>query len=188
MPRAQAAAIRHGEMSNLMKAIGAEHFNLGELDEFLYDTPEVRLQIIEVIRRTRADLIFTHYSADYNLDHTTVSSLARHCAMQAPLPVIPTASPPLPQSPAVFMVEPHGAIHFPASHYVDISGHFEKKVELLLCHRSQEEAMRQALGTGLAEICRRLDGYRGELVGCRYAEGFVPMPGRGTIKPYSVLP
>jgi N-acetylglucosamine malate deacetylase 1 len=188
LAREKAAAIRHAELSALAAAAGGQALLLGEPDEFLYDTPEVRMKLIEAIQRTQADLVFTHYPEDYNADHTTVSHLVRHCAMQACLPVLPTTSPPLPQMPAIFMVEPHGTFAFPASHYVDISAVFEQKVELLKLHRSQEEAMQAAFHYGLREICARLESYRGSLVGCAHAEAFVPMPARGAIKPYPVLP
>jgi LmbE family N-acetylglucosaminyl deacetylase len=184
--RAKAAAIRHAEMQALAKAAGARFINLKEPDEFLYDTPEVRMNIIEAIRRTKADLIFTHYRDDYNLDHTAVHALVRHCAMQSCLGVLPTASAPLKAHPAVFMTRPFGAIHFPATHYVDITEYQEAKTKLLMHHQSQETAMKQATGAGLRELCAT--AFPGGDVGCAYAECFLPMPGRGTIKPYSVLP
>ena len=188
LPREKAAAIRHAELSALAAAAGGQALLLGEPDEFLYDTPEVRMKLIEAIRQTQADLVFTHNPEDYNADHTTVSSLVRHCAMQACLPVLPTASAPLAQMPAIFLVEPHGTFAFPASHYVDIGSVFERKVELLQWHRSQEEAMQAAFQHGLREVCARLESYRGSLVGCAYAEAFVPMSARGAMKPYPVLP
>ena len=119
--RAEAAAIRHAEMTALAGAVGAQYVNLREQDEFLYDTPEVRVKLIEAIRRVRPELIFTHCGEDYNLDHTTVHALARQCAMHSCLPVIRTESAPLAASPAIFLVEPHGPFAFPATHYVDIS-------------------------------------------------------------------
>ncbi len=186
--RQEAARIRHEEMKALADQARAAYLNLAEADEFLYDTPEVRMKLIEAIRQTRADLIFTHYQEDYNLDHVTVNSLVRHCAMQACLPVLPTPSPPLEESPAIFQCEPFGAFHFPASHYVDISDFHLEKARLLQCHASQETAMQAALGTGLADLCRKIEAYRGEQVGCSRAECFLPLPGRGTVKPYPVLP
>jgi LmbE family N-acetylglucosaminyl deacetylase len=186
--RDEAAGIREAEMRALTAAVGAEYINLREPDEFLYDTPELRLRLIDVIRATLADLVFTHYHEDYNLDHVTTHSLVRQAAMQASLPVLPTQAPPLPQHPAIFLVEPHGPFIFPASHYVDISAWQAEKGRLLQNHRSQAEAMRLATGSGLAEMSQRLDGYRGEQVGCAYAECFVPMRARGALKPYSVLP
>ena len=148
----------------------------------------MRLKLIEAIRKLRAELIFTHCGEDYNLDHTTVHALVRQCAMHACLPVIRTESEPLGQSPAVFLVEPHGPFAFPATHYVDISDFFERKAELLRCHRSQEEAFQKAFHMGLREVCAKLDVYRGDLVGCRYAECFAPMPARGAVKAFNVLP
>jgi LmbE family N-acetylglucosaminyl deacetylase len=186
--RQEAASLRHAEMQALADEVQAGYSSLDEPDEFLYDTPDVRLRLIEAIRQARADLIFTHYHDDYNLDHSTVHALVRQCAMQSCLPVLPTASPPLPAHPAIFLVEPHGPISFPACYYVDISSVQEQKARLLRHHASQEEAMQRGTGSGLAELSARLDAYRGSQVECRYAEAFVPMAARGALKPYPVLP
>jgi len=185
---ARAAAIRHEEMTALARRLDAAYINLREPDEFLYDSAKVRMALIEAIRRTGAELIFTHFHEDYNLDHTTVCSLVRHCAMQSCLPVLPTESEPLKEHPAIFMVAPHGPVVFPATHFVDVTAFEETKIALLGLHRSQEEAMQKAVGAGFERLCRRVDGYWGQQVGCKYAEGFVPMRGRGAIKPYNVLP
>jgi N-acetylglucosamine malate deacetylase 1 len=186
--RQEAAAIRQAESASVAKAVGGELIALGEHDEYLYDTPAVRDKLIQAIRQTRADLIFTHFHEDYNLDHSTVYSLVRHCAMQSCLPVIATADSPLPQHPAVFCVEPHGPIPFCPSHYVDITAFEDAKIELLKHHQSQEVAMQQGVGAGFDRLCRRPDAYWGDKVGCEYAEAFVPMPARGAVKPFSVLP
>ena len=184
----EAARIRNVEMSSLTERLKAEYINLREPDEFLYDSPTVRMKLIEAIRHTNAQLVFTHYHEDYNLDHTTVSSLVRHCVMQACLPVLQTESTPLKESPAIFMVAPHGSFVFPATHFVDISALMDKKIALLALHRSQEVAMQQSIGAGFERLCHRQDGYWGQQAGCDYAEAFVPMRGRQTIKPYPVLP
>ena len=188
LPRAEVAAIRAQEMGALAAELGATVIGLNEEDEFLYDTPAVRIALIEALRATRAELVFTHYHEDYNLDHTTVSSLVRHCAMQACLPLLPTSSPPLPSHPAIFMVEPQGAFVFPATHYVDITAVEAEKRRLLAHHVSQEEAMRLSVNAGLGEMSACLSAFRGEQVGCAHAEAFIPMPARGAIKPFPVLP
>jgi len=189
-PREEAARVRREEMSALAADLKAEYLCLGELDEFLYDTPEVRMRLIEAIRRSRADLVFTHNDQDYNLDHTTTSSLVRHGLMQSCLPVLPTETRPLGAHPAVFMVQPHGPFEFTPTHFVDISDYEQDKVRLLGHHRSQEEAMRAAPGVevGFEQLCRRPDAYWGEQAGCAFAEAFLPMRSRGSIKPYPVLP
>lgn len=188
LPRAEVAAIRKAEMDAVAAAAGGSHVCLGEEDEFLYDTLDVRMRLIEAIRASKAELIFTHFGEDYNLDHVTVSALIRHCAMQSCLPVLPTTSPPLPAHPAVFLIDPHGPFAFTPSHYVDITEQQARKAELLALHASQEEAMRLALGYGLGEMSARISAFRGEQASCAYAEAFVPMAARGAVKPYPVLP
>ena len=185
---AEAARIRQAEMTALARAVDAEYINLAEPDEFLQDTPGVRLKLIEAIRAVGADLIFTHFSDDYNLDHTTTNLLVRQCAMHSCLPVLPTATACLKNHPAVFLIDPHGPISFAATHYVDISQFHRNKSELLQCHVSQEQALRQATGHGLGDICAKVSAYRGLQVGCDHAEAFVAMPARGAVKPFSILP
>lgn len=188
--REEAARIRHQEMSALAAELDAEYINLRGPDEFLYDSPDVRMGLIEAIRRTGAHLVFTHFGQDYNADHTTTASLVRHCAMQSSLPVLPTESPRLPEHPAIFMVEPHGPFAFVPTHFVDVSDYQAEKVRLLGCHRSQEEAMRETAGVkaGFAEQCGRRGAFWGAQAGCAFAEAFVPMRARGAIKPFPVLP
>ncbi len=185
---AEAVRIRHEEMSAVARAAGGTYLNLREKDEFLYDTPDVRMKLIEAIRATGADLIFTHYQEDYNLDHSTTHSLVRHCAMQSCLPVLPTESAPLAEHPAVFQIEPHGPIPFAPTHYVDISGQQADKARLLAMHASQEEATRKALGKGLGELCEITSRFRGWQVGREHAEAFAAMPARGAVKARAVLP
>lgn len=186
--RAQAARIRHAEMSAIASALGAPYINLGEEDEYLYDTLEVRRKLIEAIRAVRADMVFTHYHEDYNQDHATTHALVKHCLMQAALPVIATASQSLQAVPAAFAVLPHGVSEFQPTHFVDVSSFEREKVRLLMMHQSQEQAMRQALGSGFEQLCGRPDAYWGDLAGCEYAECFAPVRSRGTIKPFAVLP
>lgn len=94
----EAATIRDAEMRSLATAIDAEYLNLREPDEFLYDLSDFRTRLIEAIRQTRPDLLITHNTDDYNVDHTTVCLLVRHCAMQACLPCCRRR--PLPSNPS----------------------------------------------------------------------------------------
>ena len=188
LPRAEAAGIRHAEMSNLAREAGAEFINLRELDEFLYDTAEIRFKLVDAIRRCGADLVFTHYQKDYNLDLTTTHMLVRHCAMHSCLPVMPTASKPLGAHPAVFQVEPIGPFDFVPTHYVDITGVMARKTSLLAKHASQEEALKRGIGVGLGEYTTLTSRFRGNQTGVTHAEAFVPMDARGAVKAFSVLP
>lgn len=186
--REEAARIRAAEMTALARDVEGEYISLGEPDEFLHDTDDVRMRLIDAIRRTRAELVFTHFEQDYNLDHTTTHALVRHCAMQSCLPVLATPSPMLAEHPAVFLIEPHGPIPFTPTHYVDIAARQQEKARLLAHHVSQEEALRKGIGKGLGELCEITSRFRGWQVGCEHAEAFVAMPARGAVKPRPVLP
>jgi LmbE family N-acetylglucosaminyl deacetylase len=133
-------------------------------------------------------VVFTHFTPDYNMDHMTVNLLVRQCAMQAPFPMVQTASPPLTAPPAVFLIEPSGGVEFEPTHYVDITAQMERKRALARCHRSQDEAFRAGLGIGLDDWIAERSQSRGAQVGVAHAEGFRPMLSRGFVKAYPVLP
>ncbi len=188
MPRAEAAAVRDAEMRALARELGASYQCLGEPDEYLYDTPEIRNRLIHALRVCRAEVVFTHANPDYNLDHITVNLLVRQCAMQAPFPMIHTDAPPLATTPAVFLVEPAGGFEFQPTHYVDITAQIERKRALARCHRSQDEAFHAGFNKGLDDWICEVSAHRGAQVGVAHAEGFQPMLSRGLVKPYPILP
>lgn len=192
MPFEEAAKIRRIEMNNLTSDINikAEYICLNRPDEYLYDTAELRLELIEAIRYVEADVIFTHNTVDYNVDHMTTCLLVRQCAMQAALPIQKTKSKYLLSTPAVFMAEPSGGFEFEASHWVDITGVMEDKMRIAKYHKSQDDAFIAAFGEGkgidnwIAETSKK----RGDQCGVKYAEAFLPMRARGLVKAYSILP
>jgi LmbE family N-acetylglucosaminyl deacetylase len=188
MPREEAAAVRDREMKELAKRLGASYLCLGEQDEYLYDTPELRLRLVNAIRQCKADVIFTHFSPDYNVDHMTVTELVRQSALHAILASTRTEAPPLPSSPAVFLVEPSSGFGFEPTHYVDITPFIERKRELARCHKSQDDAFHAALHKGLDDWILENTRYRGAQAGVEHAEGFRPFFARGLVKAYPILP
>jgi len=121
MPLEEAARVRDREMKRLTGSVDATYQCLGYEDEFLFDTKEVRMALIESLRKTDADVIFTHNDLDYNLDHMTVARLVRQCAMQMSFPMIRTETPHTRHAPAIFQCEPSGGFDFTPSVWVDIS-------------------------------------------------------------------
>ena len=188
MPRGEAAAVRDREMRALAESVHGTYHCLMERDEYLYDTPDVRDRLIEALRICSADVVFTHFSPDYNVDHMTTNVLVRQAAMQAAFPMVRTEAKPLSAPPAVFLVEPSGGFEFEPTHYVDVTKQIPRKMELSLLHRSQDDAFRSGLNKGLDEWILENTRYRGSQVGVEHAEGFRPMFARGLVKPYAVLP
>ena len=190
MSSEEAALQREREMKGLAEAAGATYQCLGYEDEFLFDCKEVRIALIGALRKTRADVIFTHNDLDYNLDHMTVNRLVRQCAMQMAFPMIRTEAPPVEGFPAIFLVEPSEGFEFAPSHWVDIDDTIEEKMRLARFHQSQDEAFKAGFGAdyGIDRWAGQVSSKRGSQCGCRHAEAFRPMMTRGFIKGYSVLP
>jgi len=174
MPRLLAAAVRDSEMKDLTRRLGATYLCLSEQDEYLYDTPELRLRLINAIRLCQADVIFTHFNPDYNVDHSTVTELVRQCAMHSTFPMTHTEQPPLAATPAVFLVEPSSGFGFEPTHYVDITPFIERKRELARCHKSQDDAFHVALNKGLDDWILENTRYRGAQSGVEHAGRLPP--------------
>jgi LmbE family N-acetylglucosaminyl deacetylase len=190
MPLDEAAAVRHREISDLAARLNATYTCLGVRDEFLFDCKEIRVALINALRATKADLVFTHFTSDYNLDHSTTNQLVKQCTMHMPLPMIRTEAPPTDTTPAVFLTEPFSGFEFEATHWVDISDVIREKMELAKYHKSQDDAFLAAFGAGkgIDNWVRVTSSKRGEQCGVAYAEAFRPMLSRGLVKPYSILP
>lgn len=77
LPRVEAAAIRDREMRDLAGRLDASNSCMGERDSFLYDTPELRLRLIDAMRSVKPDVVFTHFSPDFNTDHMAVNALVK---------------------------------------------------------------------------------------------------------------
>lgn len=190
MSQDEAAKQREKEMSALAAAAGGTYQCLGYEDEFLFDCKEVRIALIGALRKTKADVIFTHNDLDYNLDHMTVNRLVRQCAMQMAFPMIQTEAPPVEGFPAIFLVEPSEGFEFQPSHWVDIDDTVEEKMRLSRLHKSQDEAFKAGFGEdyGIDQWVGQVSLRRGSQCGCHHAEAFRPMLTRGFVKGYSILP
>ncbi len=175
VPWDEAARTRDSEMRAVAERLGASYTCLGEPDEALYDTWEVRVKLIDALRQAQPDLVFTHYAADYNLDHTTTSQLVFQCTMLSPVASIPTEHAPLAKCPPIYYVDPGPGYGFEGTHFVEIPKTLADEMQALIhLHASQNEVVRRAAGTDYAEIIRQRLIETGARVGVEFAEAFRP--------------
>jgi len=173
LPKAQIAAVRERETRNSAALIGAEVYWLGYPDEFLFNTPEVRLHIIDTIRRFRPDIILTlDKDNDYHPDHTTTGQLVWDTHVMVTVPNIETDAPPCDTIPEIVFTDTSAGINFLPEFYVDISDHWETKAAMIACHESQETWCMSQYGVSLIENARVQSRFRGYQAGCMYAEAF----------------
>lgn len=159
--------------------MGAEFFCLGGRDGFLYDTTELRLAAIELLREFRPGIVIAHLSFDYHPDHRAASSIGETAALLSTLANVPSKATPLEKTPALYHCanlgkgDPLGNPAPAPGFFIDISGLEAKKEQYLACHESQIEVMKKMHGMDdFARAMHEQDSYWGSLAGCQSAEPY----------------
>jgi LmbE family N-acetylglucosaminyl deacetylase len=173
----ETARIRFEEASKAAAVLDAEYYTLGGTDGFLFDTKEMRMKAISLIRKVNAGVIFTHLSSDYHPDHRATANIVEAAAMVSSLDPVPVKEQPLIMTPLLYhsspftLSDPLGTEIAPPHFYVDISSVIDTKIEMLSHHKSQIELMRHM--HKMDDFFRYiLEGNRnyGTTAGVKYAE------------------
>ena len=174
IPHEEAARIRDREMREVAAALGARYICLDAPDEFLYDTAEMRMKLIDAFRECEADLIFTHWPNEYNLDHNTTSALVFQCSMNSIIASMRSAHPALKTTPKVFYWDEGSRLGFEGTHFVALDDEtIQEKARIIRLHKSQMEVM-QKIGPDFADAEVDRARQNGVRVGVPYAEAFRP--------------
>ncbi len=186
MDMAETARIRYKEAENAAAVIGADYYTLGGLDGFLFDTMDIRLKVISLIRSVRAGILFTHHPCDYHSDHRATANIVESAAMISSLGTVPVKEKPLEITPLLYhtspitLSDPLGSKLDPPHFYVDVTSVIETKKEMLGCHVSQIELMRHMhkMDDFFEYV---LEGNRnyGKIAGVEYAEVYWQHMGGG---------
>ena len=173
LSKAEIAAVREAEARASAAIINARFFWLGYPDEFLFNTREVRLHYIDVIRQFRPDIILCpDKDNDYHPDHTTTGQIVWDTHVMVTVPNIETPTAPCEKIPEIIFMDTIAGVNFQPEFFVDISAHWETKVAMIACHKSQETWMVAQYGVSCVEFGQTQSRLRGFQAGCRYAEGF----------------
>jgi LmbE family N-acetylglucosaminyl deacetylase len=171
---AECARLRDLEMREVARALSADYTCLDEPDESLFDTYENRLKMIEAIRRSKPDVVFTHFKDDYNLDHTITSDLVFQGTLLSPIASVRTTSPALHKSPPIFYINPGPGFRFEATHFVEIDEATSMKaLEIMGFHKTQMDVSKR-FGNDFRDMIQQRWKAVGERVGVPFAEAFRP--------------
>ena len=178
------AVRRAAEAQAAAKRLGGRYHCLGGQDLQVYDNNEMRAAAIALVREVDPACVVTHYPWDYMPDHDVASAVARTAVFCATMPnyvVGPAAyhRPTQELVPLYYFGTPMGGSDYfgnpvqQAHFFVDISSVIEEKAELLACHASQREWLREQHGMDqYLEAMRAFDARVGAMVGVKYAEVF----------------
>jgi LmbE family N-acetylglucosaminyl deacetylase len=173
----ETARVRYDEAKKAAAVLDAEYFTMGGTDGFLFDTKEMRLKVISLIRQVKAGVIFTHLSSDYHSDHRTTANIVEVAAMVSSLDTVPVDEKPVEITPLLYhsspltLSDPLGSQIVPPHFYVDVTSVIETKKKMLGYHISQIDLMKHMhkMDDFFGFV---LEGNRnyGKMVGVEYAE------------------
>lgn len=165
--------IRREEAKNAGAMIGVPVISCEIGDLNVYDSQKWQVDlVVDVIRTYQPDVIITHSPTDYMSDHVAVSKLVFAASFAASVPhYVTKCNTPAKITPIYYMENALG-FQFTPMEYVDISDVFEKKVEMLECHKSQIKWLRDHDNIDYIDQVRTCARYRGLQCGVQYAEVF----------------
>jgi N-acetylglucosamine malate deacetylase 1 len=177
MDMVETARVRYEEAKKAAAVLDAEYYTMGGTDGFLFDSREIRLKTISLIRKVRAGVIFTHLPFDYHSDHRTTAYITETAAMVASLGTVPVSEKPLDITPLLYhsspltLTDPLGSPIAPPHFYVDVTSVIETKMKMLEYHISQIDLMKHMhkMDDFFGYV---LEGNRnyGKMAGVEYAE------------------
>ena len=165
--------IRNMEAETAAKMIGAESLSI-DIDDLTVDSSnmEVTMQVAEVIRYSKPDLIITHNPDDYMRDHQECSKLVFNASFASSLSHLETHSPGYDRIVPIFYMDTLAGIGFIPTEYVDISEEIDTKLKALACHESQIKWMLDHDNIDFLDFVKTCSKYRGLQSSVLFAEGF----------------
>ena len=182
----ETAACRYEEAHNAAVELGADFHCLGGIDGFLYDTEEMRMKTIALIRRVRPGIVLSHVPFDYHSDHRTTGAITETACQLSTLPNVKCGEVPLDITPLFYRTAPMTltdtlGFPLPPPHfYLDISHVMEAKMAMLSHHQSQIDLMKIMHGMdNFFDYCRGYNREIGEMAGVPFAELYWQQLGGG---------
>ncbi len=186
---AKISSIRQGEAAQAARQIGARYACLGGKDLSIFYDRTTLSGVVELVRRRRPQVSFTHSPADYMADHETTSQLCQTACFGAMAPNYRTgrrpAAKPLCEVPYLYYADPFGrkdilGQRIPSAIYVDIAETLKHKKAMLACHRSQRAWLAtQQQVSDPESLMLKMAEEAGQCAGVRWAEGFRQHLGQG---------
>ncbi len=189
LPPAKISRLRRREAIRAAGLIDADYSCLEEKDLLVFYDRRTLGKVMELVRKVKPELVFTHSPTDYMVDHEMTSRLCQTACFGAVAPNFRTGArrpaKALRRVPHLYYAQPFGGKdilgqEIRPSLCVDVTGTIERKEKMLACHESQRAWLnaQQAIADPLV-LMRALAKRTGELAGLSSAEGFRQHLGQG---------
>jgi len=165
--REATAKIRRIESEKAAKILGIRDvINLGIPTQAVTNTREIYQKCVQIIRRFKPDVIFTHYTKDKHRDHRAVAEITDEARWKASESIMPDLGRSW-YTQELYFYEVLELFSSP-SVVVDITETFDRKIAAIKTQVSQRDVLK--------DITRYIEGVamaRGYLCGTKYAEAFL---------------
>jgi LmbE family N-acetylglucosaminyl deacetylase len=165
------AEVRRAEMQDAAALLGAELLFGGFFDGELFDGPEQRRKVVELLRVFRPTLVLTHGPEDDHPDYRAASALVEAATWYAASAGYRTSAPPCMVPPSLWWMDTIYQSEFVPGFFVDVSAQMQLKQRMLACHQSQlrrGDLAFASLDEMMVQHCRA----RGSQAGVAAAEAF----------------
>ena len=173
IPPEELKKIRAEEARRAGALAGIEVITAGFDDLEIFDNnKKARDMMVDVIKYANPDLIITHNPDDYMPDHTALSRLVFDASFTATLPNYKSQYKDPAKLVPIYYMDTLAGVNFNPTEFVDISDEIDLKLQMLECHESQLQWMREHDHIDFADMVKTCSRYRGYQCGAEYAEGF----------------
>jgi len=174
------AALRAKEAAAAAARLGVERACLGEPDGRVRNTLDAQDKLVALLRRYRPKVVFTHHPAEEHPDHGATAALVKEAAFRAGLARLEVPGGAAPFRPGRIYYAVHSATSVIPTFCVDITAHWEDKLRVLRCYKSQFHNAGAARFPGKTDLATPafLDALEvrarwfGQRIRRRYAEAF----------------
>lgn len=172
IPPKKLARTRAGEAEKSSSLIDAQSIGLGISDLEMEMDREIKMEFVELIRGSKPDLIITHHPDDYMPDHRLTSRMIFDASFMATLPHLATEHPHHEKITPIYYMDTIAGLQFQPEEYVDIEKTLDRKIEMLGCHASQVQWLKNHDGIDIIQFVTTVAEFRGLQCGAKYAEAF----------------
>ncbi len=172
------SALRRKEAASAAAVIGAQYLPGDFLDQEIFSDNASRHAVVELLRKTRPDIVLTASPVDYSPDHEATSLLVRDACFAAGSPNYKTDSPSIDGIPELYLMDPLGGIDrsgdlIDPDFIVDITDKIAVKRAMLEHHQSQRAWLKAH--HHMDDYVNQMEIWsaeRGKRIGVAFGEGF----------------
>jgi bacillithiol biosynthesis deacetylase BshB1 len=165
--------IRAREAAAAAAVLGVKRVSAGLKNREVVHSIEARHKVAAIYRQLRPDIIFLPYPEDAHPDHLAVTRIGEDARFDGKLTKSTIAGEPWYCKRIIYYFCTHLRFNFPATFCLDVSAHWEKKLQALECYQSQFYTGRSGAEHGAAvRYVAGIAQYFGGTINRQFAEPF----------------